>query len=328
MSNENKTVKNNKIVNDNADIRDAYFDKIYDIAADDKNVIFMTADADAFSLRRYKKDFPNRFINVGVAEQNMITVASGLALSGKKVFIYAIIPFITMRCYEHIKVNICSMNLPIVIIGAGAGLSFGNDGPTHHAIQDISVMRTLPEITILNPTDSLSAEACAQLSYESNGPVYIRLDKGIFPNIYNEKDNYYDGLKIIRKLSDINIISTGYMTQQAVKIANKLKEYSIDVGIIDIYRIKHINNELLLKIIDASKQLVTIEENSIVGGIGSIISEILTDNQRNKSLKRIAIDDKQCFDYGSREWLHKKYRIDIDSIVDNIKNIQKQHTVI
>ena len=108
------------------DIRDAFFDEIYDIASKDKNVIFITADADAFSLRRYKRDFPEQFINVGVAEQNMVLIAAGLALSGKKVFVYSIIPFITMRCYEHIKANICSMDLDVTIIGCGAGLSFSN----------------------------------------------------------------------------------------------------------------------------------------------------------------------------------------------------------
>jgi len=309
------------------DIRDSYFDKIYEISAIDKNVIFMTADADAFSLKKYKKDFPNRFMNVGVSEQNLINVAAGLALSGKKVFIYAIIPFITMRCYEQIKVNICSMNLPVTIIGSGSGLSFGNDGPTHHAIQDISVMRTLPEITILNPSDNTSTSKCAQLSYESKTPVYVRLDKGTFPDIYNEKDNYSDGLKIIRNLSDINIISTGYMTHIAIDVANYFKRYrNLNVGVIDVYRLKPINKDLLLRYIDTSRIIITIEENSIVGGLGTFISEIITDTQNNRNviLKRIAIPDKQCFDYGDRKWLHKKYEIDENSIIDNITKMRDQ----
>ncbi len=308
------------------DIRDAFFDKIYEIASVDKNVIFMTADADAFSLKKFKKDFPNQFMNVGVSEQNLITVAAGLALSGKKVFIYAIIPFITMRCYEQIKVNICSMNLPVTIIGSGSGLSFGNDGPTHHAIQDISVMRTLPEITILNPSDSTSASECASLSYESKcRPVYVRLDKGTFPNIYNENDNYSDGLKIIRKLSDINIISTGYMTHTSIDVALYFKRYlDLNIGIIDVYRLKPINKDLLLKIIDTSRIIITIEENSIVGGLGTFISEIITDTQRNVILKRIALPDKQCFEYGSREWLHEKYEIDENSIIDCIIKMRDQ----
>lgn len=288
------------------DIRDAFFDEIYNIAAKDKNVVLITADADAFSLRKYKKEFPEQFINVGVAEQNMVLLATGLALAGKKVFIYSIIPFIAMRCFEHIKANICSMNLPVTIIGAGAGLSFSFDGPTHHAVCDIAIMRTLPEITIFNPSDGFLAKASAKSAYESKGPVYIRLDKGEFPDLYRESDNFSDGLKILKEIKDVNIISTGFMSQQAVKIPG--------VGVIDLYRIKPVNKDLLLKIINQSKQLITLEENSIIGGIGSIISEFLSDNQKNIPLDRIALEDKQCFDCGSREWLHKKFGLGADSI--------------
>lgn len=309
----------NKLKSKNIDIRDAFFDEIYSIAAKDKNVIFITADADALSLQKYKRDLPEQFINVGVAEQNMVTLATGLALSGKKVFIYAIIPFLAMRCYEHIKANICGMRLPVTIIGAGTGLSFENDGPTHHAIQDIAIMRTLPEITILNPCDSSSAMVSARIAYETDSPVYVRLDKGKLPLFYNlDNDNFSDGLKIIREISDINIISTGFMTQQAEQVVEDLKKKSVEVGLIDLYRIKPVNEDLLLKIIDKSKQLITIEENSIIGGIGSIISEILTDNQKNIPLKRIALEDKQYFDYGSREWLHRYYGLDLTNITKAI----------
>lgn len=296
------------------DIRDAFFDQIYDIAAKDKNVIFITADADAFSLRKYKNDFPERFINVGVAEQNMVTVATGLALSGKKVFIYAIIPFITMRCYEHIKANICSMNLPITIIGAGAGLSFGNDGPTHHAIQDIAIMRILPELTILNPSDSNSANACAQIAYKNNSPTYVRIDKGKFPNFYNKNDDFTNGFKVLKQISEINIISTGFMTKVALEVADILRKKSVNVGVIDIFRLKPINKKMLLQTIGKSTHLISIEENSIVGGLGTIMSEVLIDNKINISLTRIALKDMQCFDYGTRDWLHKLYGINPNEI--------------
>lgn len=301
------------------DIRDAFFDEIYNIASRDKDVIFIASDTDAFSLRRYKKDFPEQFMNIGVAEQNLVSVAAGLALSGKKVFIYAIIPFITLRCYEHIKANLCSMNLPVTVIGIGAGLSFGYDGPTHHGICDIAVMRSLPEMVILNPSDSILAKACAQLAYQSNSPSYVRIDKGKFFKLYNNEDNFTDGLKIIEELSDVNIISTGFMTQQAVKVAEELKNQSINVGVVDLYRIKPINTDSLLKVAGRSRQLITLEENSISGGIGSIVSEFLSDNRKSVRLKRIALKDKQYFDYGTREWLHCRYGLDVSSITKAIK---------
>ena len=305
------------------DIRDALFEKIYDIASQDKDVVFITADADAFSLRKYKEDLPDQFINVGVAEQNMINVASGLALSGKKVFIYAIIPFLVLRCYEHIKANICSMNLPITIIGLGSGLSFSNDGPTHHAVQDIAVMRTLPEITIFNPCDSYSASTSAQMAYKEKKPVYIRLDKGVFPSFYNKRDDLSDGLKVIKEGADVNIISTGAMTQGAVKAAEELEKKGFSAGVIDLHRIKPVNKNLLLRVISNSDRIVTLEENSIVGGIGTIISEILIDNEKGISLKRIALKDNQCFNYGTRKWLYKFYKIDEKNVVEKILKLLK-----
>lgn len=300
------------------DIRDAFFQEVYNIAAQDKNVIFITADADSFVLKNYKRDFPKQFINVGIAEQNMVTVAAGLALSGKKVFIMALIPFIALRCFEHIKVNLCSMNLPVTVVGLGAGFASGIDGPTHHATDDIAIMRVLPEMTILNPSDSTLSASCAQIAYKSSGPVYIRLDKGKFPRLYEQDYDYSLGFKIIRPLQDVNIISTGFMTKEAAVAAAELENKNLNVGVIDLYRIKPINSALLLKYIDKSRQVITIEENSIVGGIGTIISELLTDNKRKITLNRIALEDKQCFDYGTREWLCHRYSLDSDAIVKTI----------
>ena len=300
------------------DIRDAFFNEVYDMASRDRNVVFITADADAFSLHKYKHDMPAQFINVGVAEQNMVDVAAGLALCGKKVFIYAIIPFVTMRCYEHVKATICGMNLPVTIVGAGAGLTFGYDGPTHHAVQDIAIMRILPEMTILNPCDDVSAAACARMAYDSTTPVYVRIDKGTFPRLYDEADDFTDGLKVVREIRDMNIISTGFMSQQVVRVADELKKHSTDVGVIDVYRIKPLSEAVLLKLIGQSKHLITVEEDSVVGGLGSIVSELLTDNQKNIPLQRIALEDRQHFDYGSREWLHRLYNIDTDSVVERI----------
>lgn len=307
------------------DIRDAFFQEIYNIAAQDKNVIFITADADSFVLRDYKRDFSEQFINVGIAEQNMVTVAAGLALSGKKVFILALIPFIVLRCFEHIKVNLCSMNLPVTIIGLGAGFASGIDGPTHHAIDDIAIMRVLPEITILNPSDSTLSASCAQIAYKTNGPVYVRLDKGKFPRFYELDDDYSVGFKVIKQLQEVNIISTGFMTKEVLMVAAELKRKFLKVGIIDLFRIKPLNNARLLRCIDKSRILITVEENSIVGGLGTIISELLTDNHRNIILKRIALEDKQCFDYGTREWLCHHYGLGLDALVKAILENIKTH---
>ena len=155
------------------DIRDSFFDQLYLKGSTNKNIIILSADMDTFSLRKFSKDFPNQYINVGVSEQNMINVASGLAMSGKIVFCYSIASFATLRCFEQIKVNICSMNLPVTIVGAGAGFSFGYDGPTHHGHQDLSSMKLLPEMSIFELSSNDLAKN-VDFSIEKKSPLYIR----------------------------------------------------------------------------------------------------------------------------------------------------------
>ena len=304
------------------DVRDAFFDQIYALAEKDQNLVFITADADAFSLRKFKNDFPDRFINVGVAEQNMVLVATGLALCGKSVFIYSIIPFITQRSLEHIKVNICSMNLPVTIVGSGAGLSFAFDGPTHHATQDIAAMKSLPEMTILSPSDSQSSHFSAMAAYESETPVYVRLDKGKFPEIYKADDDFGEGAKYLIRGQDIILITTGFMTQRALDISLKLKEHGLNVGVVDISRIKPLNEKLLASVLSDAKIVYTLEEHSIIGGLGTSISELISDHGIDVKLNRISLPDKQIFDYGDRDWLHSLYGLDKDSLVKSLLTIK------
>jgi len=300
------------------DIRDAFFDELYGIARENHDVIFLTADMGAMSLSKFKADLGSQYINVGVAEQNLVSVAAGLTLSGKKVFIYAIAPFITQRCYEQIKVDLCCMRLPVTIIGVGAGITYGSDGPTHHAIQDISIMRALPNMTILNPSDATMSAAAVRLSLENEGPTYVRIDKGQLPRLYDDKEDFSNGIALLRKGRDILIIATGVMVHQALKVADALAEHSIDAGVADLYRLKPINKQLLLALVEQSDRLVTLEEHSIIGGIGSAVSEILVDKGRDLPVKRIAIPEKSCVGYGDREWMHSFYGLDVNSVTQTI----------
>lgn len=301
------------------DIRDAFFDKVYTIAQADRNVVFLTDDMGAHTLEIFKENLPDQFINIGVAEQNMISISAGLALGGKKVFAYGIAPFVTMRCYEQIKIDLCCMNLPVTLVSVGAGYTYGSDGPTHHAIQDIAIMRALPEITIWNPSDVIMTDACAEMSYKSIGPCYVRIERGKLPHIHNGGANdFTEGLKYVKSGADLTIIATGSMMHMAFKVVKRLAEHSVSAGIIDFYRIKPVNENLLLKLLDQSKKVVTIEEHSIIGGVGTIVSEVLSDNSRHIPLKRLAVDDYHCYKYGDREWLNALSGLDEDSIVKRI----------
>jgi transketolase len=300
------------------DIRDAFFDELYDIAAADSDVLFLTADMGAFSLERFKKNLNRQYINVGVAEQNMISVAAGLTLGGKKVFVYAVAPFVTMRCYEQIKVNISGMCLPITIIGAGPGITYNSDGPTHHAVQDIAIMRALPGMVILNPSDPVMASRMARISYESHSPAYVRIDKGRLPAIYSPGEEFSDGLSLIKGGRDLLIIATGLMVHKGLKIAEELKKHSIDTAVMDLYRIKPVNASLLLDFASQYGRIVTLEEQSIIGGIGSAVMEILVDHGTMVPVKRFALEDKYCERYGDREWMHKYYDLDDRTLLNNI----------
>lgn len=312
----NKFVQNSDI-----DIRDAFFEEIYKMGQRDKNVIFITDDLDSFVMRKYKKDLPKQFINIGVAEQNLMDVAAGLAVSGRKVFTYGICTYITMRCYEQIRYAICSMKLPVVIIGVGAGFSFGYDGSTHHGTCDVGIMRLIPEISILNPSTAFSAAGCAKLAYKSKGPVYVRLDKGKFPEFYKNSVNFHDGYSIIKQARDVVIVSTGFMTQKAMAVASQFN----NVGVVDVYRLKPINRLLFSNILSKVKTVITLEENSLVGGLGSAISEIILDNDwgGHIKLKRLGVLDKQYISYGKRDWFHRLNSLDTNSIIKTIRTYAK-----
>ena len=301
------------------DIRDAFFDTLYDIAQKDRGVVFLTADMGAWSLNRFKEDMPGQFINVGIAEQNMVSVAAGLALGGKKVFIYSIVPFVTERCFEQIKIDICTMELPVTIIGTGPGLTYAPDGPTHHAIEDVSVMRALPGMTIFSPCDQFSARAAAQLSYKSDKPVYVRIDKGKHPIIYDEYTDFSKGVSLIKNGKELLVVATGIMTHKALDLAEKLNEHSIDAGVVDMFRIKPLDKEELLGFVKKVNAVVTLEEHTITGGIGSALCELLADEGVLIPIKRIGIKEKCCEYYGDRDWYHSYYGLDILTVFKETK---------
>jgi len=302
----------------NISMRDAFLDELYNIASEDHNVILISADFGAPSLDRFKKDLSGQFINIGIAEQNMVSVAAGLALGGKRVFCYAILPFTTLRCFEQVKVDLCLMNLPVTLIGVGAGYAYDDSGPTHHGLEDLSVMSSLPNITILNASDSVMAGAFARIAYKNQGPTYVRLDRTCH-QIYNKRDFTQGIIATVREADeDLIIVTTGYMVRQAQEIAHSLTNYGISVGIFDLYRIKPVNIEVLLQIISQSKRIVTIEEHFLRGGIGSIIAEIMADNEVHKPMKRFGVPGGYSFKYGGRELLHKECGLDVESITNGI----------
>lgn len=292
------------MVDPDSDIRDAFFEEVYHIADKDRDFVFISDDMDAFGLKKFREELPKQYINIGVAEQNMMDLAAGLATCGKKVFAFGISTFVSMRCFEQIRFSICSMNLPVSIIGIGAGFSFEFDGPSHHGTSDLAIMRLLPEMTIYNPCDATGAAISARLAYSGKKPAYIRLDKGSWSPVYRSIDTLRKGYEIIKKLTTVNIVSTGTIVHQAINLGEALTRKFFDVGIVDVFRVKPLNTKLLADLSRNSKVIITIEENSFVGGLGSIIAESQVGKNNIKILSLSALD-KQLLAYGSREWLLK-----------------------
>jgi transketolase len=298
--------------------RDAFFDRLYEIARKDRDIILVSADMGAPSLDKFRKDLASQYLCVGIAEQSMITVATGLALSGKRVFTYAIMPFATLRCYEITRVDLSIMNLPITIIGVGAGFSYDDSGPTHHSTEDITAMRALPNMTLLNASDSTMAAAFADLSYQASGPSYVRLDRQVLPTIYGQRTDFTGGSIQHKTGKDITIIATGNMVHNAFEIAGKLEEQSIQTGVIDLYRLKPINAELLLQQIGDSQRIATIEEHFLDGGMGSAVIEVLIDNDMAIPVKRFGIQNKYYYAYGGRSNIQSLCGLDVSSVTQSI----------
>lgn len=304
--------------------RDAFWKKVYEIGKIDRDVIIITADMGAPNLDIIRKELSSQFINVGIAEQNAILIAAGLVLTGKKVFVYSISPFITIRCLEQIRVECAMMNIPITIVGVGAGVSYEDSGPTHHTIEDIAMLRSMPNIQINNITDTVMASAFAEISYKLRTTNYVRLDRQITPDVYSRNNDFTKGLEVLKKSRDFYIVSTGSMTHAALDIAGKLAKQKISIGVIDVYTIP-INQKLFIETIKGAKKLITLEEHFLPGGLGSAVCEILNDNALPIPVKRIGLPTSKgyCYKYGGRNVIKTFYGVDNDSIEKQIKNFLK-----
>ena len=307
-------------MNSTIDIRDAFFDEIYNYAVRDNDVVIITNDMDIFSLKKFKNDYPQRFINIGVAEQNMVNIAAGLASCGKKVLVYGILPFLIYRCFEQLKFNICSMNLPVVFVGVGPGLGFSYDGPTHHGMHDIGSLNTLPEIDIYSFGDVDSAAQIGKKIFDNQRPSFIRMDKGPFLKFKNFQNINRNSYNLIKPIKDTNILFSGYMTKYYNEIYNYFSNKGNELGIVDVYGIKPLSDDFKKNVILPSKKIIVIEESSVSCGFGSIVSNLIGNEGLNIQVKNIGLDDKQIFNYGDRDWLLKTEKLSIDDIIDSIQS--------
>ena len=308
-------------------MRNAFVKTLTRLAEKDENIYLLTGDLGFSVFEDFAERFPKRFINCGVAEQNMIGVAAGLALSGKKVYVYSIVPFVTMRCFEQIRNDVCYQNLDVKLVGVGGGFSYGDLGATHYAIEDIAVLRSLPNMTVLCPADPLETEELILKSYQTKTPTYIRLDRTGEKILYNAKPELEIGKpSVLKEGEDGVIIATGPQVGFCLKALEKLKSLGYGFKLLSLHTLKPIDRESLLEEIKEIKKIFTIEEHNIIGGLGSAVAEILAESDWQGSFKRIGVPDEYPSKIGSPEYLRQKYQLTPEKITEFILKQVKPDT--
>lgn len=299
-------------------MRDVVIDRIFEAAKNDTDILFISADLGAAALDDFRNKLPDQFIHAGISEQNMVDLASGLALSGRKVFLYAMAPFLTARCYEQIKCVIASMNLPITLLAVGVGLGYDHATLTHFTPEDIACMRALNRIEVLTPGDAEAAEEVARVAIMDPDFRYVRLDRqGLEPTYNGGFDAIYDhGFGHIAKGRDVAIVTCGVLLKKARLARQILAEKGVNAGVIDLFRVKPINGDALTAALSQYSAILTVEEQSLEGGMGSALLETLMDYNLLKPVKRLGMRDGYSIVNGDREILHDLYQINTDHMVD------------
>ncbi len=304
-------------------MRNAYLNSLYDLAKKDKNILALVADNGAVVYDKFRQDFSEQFINFGISEANMISVAAGLASCGKIPYAYTISTFLTMRAFEQIRVDVCLQNMNVKLVGIGAGLVYSNLGPTHQATEDIALMRSLPKMTILSPADPLEAKYVTYAAAKIIGPVYIRLSTGGTPSIYKNEYDFKLGKAVtLRDGKEVTIISSGGIVHEVLKAADDLELNNISVRVINMHTIKPIDSQAILKAATETKAILVVEEHTINGGLGSAVAEIIAEgNVGPVRFKRLGLVDTFPSGYGTYDEMKEMNFLSRKDILEEAKKL-------
>ena len=301
-------------------MRDEMVRTLEALAEADPNVMLVTGDLGFGVLARYSERFPRQFVNVGVAEQNMTGLAVGMALEGKTVFTYSIGNFPTLRCLEQIRNDACYHNANVKIVCIGGGFTYGPLGISHHATEDLAILRALPNITVIAPGDPLEAAAATRAIYDTPGTCYLRLGRGGEPRIHSGPIDFHVG-KAIRLFEgeDVAILSTGGILKVAYDAREKLEASGLRVGLFSVHTVKPVDRELVVELARSVCVIVTLEEHTVIGGLGGAVAEIVAQMPgANARLEMIGLRD--CFSsiVGDQEYLRSVYGLTVDDVVSRV----------
>ncbi|MBT4769358.1 MAG: transketolase [Rhodospirillaceae bacterium] len=306
-------------------MRATCIDMVHELARRDPRVIYIGSDLGAGTLSAMKEEMPERFFMEGVAEANMIGMAAGLAMDGYIPFVHTISTFITRRALEQVAIDLCLHKLPVRIIGNGGGLVYAPLGPTHMAVEDIAVMRSLPDMTVIAPMDAEEMRRLMPHTLEWPGPVYIRLAKGkdeVVP--HNEGASKIGEAVLVRPAGDVLFVTTGVMTQRALAAAEALSSSGISCGVLHMHTLKPMDGQRLMALADGKRLVVTVEEHTLIGGLGSSVAEYFVDHAGEMTiprLLRLGLPDKFLSGYGSQNYLLEQCGLDPEGIESRVRAV-------
>ena len=305
-------------------MRQACLNMVYELAKEDKRILFIGSDLGVGTLDQFKEEMPDRFYMEGISEANVVGMATGLALEGKIPYVNTIATFLTRRCFEQLVLDVCLHNVNVRLIGNGGGLVYAPLGPTHLAIEDIAILRAIPNMTIVAPADADEMRRFMPLTPGHQGPIYIRLAKGYDPIVTNDEVPFVIGKAIpMRQGSDALIVTTGITLKAALDASAELSEQGIESAVLHVPTIKPLDEEMILEYSDRVPVIVTIEEHTIIGGLGSAVAELLAEANfgQPKRFKRIGLPDVFPDEYGTQDSLMQKYHLSSENLVSVITDL-------
>ena len=306
-------------------MRNAFARELVRLAAEDERIVLLMGDIGNRLFDDFKSRFPARFFNCGVAEANMMSTAAGMALCGLRPVVYTIVPFVTTRCLEQIRVDVCYHRAPVVIVGVGGGLSYASWGATHHACEDIAMLRVLPGMKVVCPGDATEVRLGLRAALAQDAPVYLRLGKKGEPAVHREEPAFEIGHGIVlRAGSQITLLSTGNLLPTAAAVAERLEAEGISIRLVSFHTVKPLDEPLLRQSFADGTLVVTLEEHSVIGGLGGAVAEWLSDQAPGPArLLRIGTPDCFWHETGGQECARQQLGLDAETIACRILAVQR-----
>lgn len=307
-------------------MRTAFFEELVGLAERDPDLMLLVGDVGFGQVNRFVERFPRRFVNCGIAEQNMTGVATGLALSGKTVFVYSIANFPTLRCLEQIRNDVCYHAANVKIVAVGGGLAYGALGMTHHAVEDLAVLRAVPNLVIAAPADPVEAAGLVRAIHRRPGPAYLRLGRGGGATVHGQDVSIELGKAIVvRDGQDATLVTTGEMLEIALGAAQRLARQGIHVAVVSMHTIQPIDQAAILESARNTGRIVTLEEHSLAGGLGSAVAEVLCDaGLLNVGLLRLGLPPRFTDRVGDQAYLRAVHGLSVEGVVTAVGDVMER----